>query len=144
MSMYSRVRASGCPNGRPYQPSTTCGPDTPIPSRNRPSDNASRVIACIAIVTGLRADICAMPVARLMRDVCAAAHTSGEKASELHDSPVQIESKPTVSTCCASSMRSRPAGGCAVQYPSWRPSLRSAVTGATVRRRAQVDSRRNP
>jgi len=97
--MYSRVRASGCPNGRPYQPSTTCGPDTPIPSRDRPSDSASSVIACIAIVTGLRADICAMPVARLMRDVCAAAHTSGENASELHDSPVQIESNPSASTC---------------------------------------------
>src|SRR4029450_11729572 len=27
----------------------------------------------------------------------------------------------------------RPAGGCAVQYPSWRPSLRSSVTPGTLR-----------
>src|SRR5205814_9602675 len=91
----------------------------------------------IAIVTGLRADICAMPVASLRREVCAAVHTSGENASELHDSPVQIESNPSSSTCCARSMSSRPPGGCAVQYPSWSPSLRSVVTAAHRRRRAQ-------
>ena len=113
--MYSRVRASGMPNGRPYQPSTTCGPDTPMPSRKRPSVSTSRVCACIAIVTGLRADICAMPVASLRRVVCAPAHTSGENASELHDSPVHSESNPSASASCAVSMISRPVGGCAVQ-----------------------------
>src|SRR5436190_2200363 len=28
--MYSRVRASGLPNGWPYQPSTSCGPAGPV------------------------------------------------------------------------------------------------------------------
>ena len=35
ISMYSRVRASGLPNGTPCQPSTTCGPEAPMPSRKR-------------------------------------------------------------------------------------------------------------
>ena len=34
--MYSRVRASGLANGCPYQPSTTCGPETPSPRISRP------------------------------------------------------------------------------------------------------------
>ena len=37
--MYSRVRASGFSNGIPYQPSTTCGPDTPRPRMKRPSES---------------------------------------------------------------------------------------------------------
>ncbi|CNN42669.1 Uncharacterised protein [Mycobacterium tuberculosis] len=36
--MYSRVRASGLGNDWPYQPSTTCGPDTPSPRMCRPPD----------------------------------------------------------------------------------------------------------
>ena len=36
--MYSRVRASGLANGIPYQPSTTCGPDTPRPRMKRPPE----------------------------------------------------------------------------------------------------------
>jgi hypothetical protein len=36
--MYSRVRASGLANGIPYQPSTTCGPDTPSPRMKRPPE----------------------------------------------------------------------------------------------------------
>ena len=36
--MYSRVRASGLANGIPYQPSTTCGPETPRPRMKRPPE----------------------------------------------------------------------------------------------------------
>src|SRR5436190_2089832 len=36
ISTYSRVRARGLLYGRPYQPSTTCGPDWPSP-RTSPS-----------------------------------------------------------------------------------------------------------
>ena len=39
MSTYSRVRPSGLSNRTPCQPSDTCGPDTPRPSRNRPPDS---------------------------------------------------------------------------------------------------------
>ena len=35
--MYSRIRASGLANGWPYQPSTTCGPETPRPRITRPA-----------------------------------------------------------------------------------------------------------
>ena len=56
MSMYSRVRASGLANDWPYQPSTTCGPDTPSPSTNRPPDRWSIVSAAMAVAVGVRAD----------------------------------------------------------------------------------------
>ncbi len=36
--MYSRVRASGLAKGMPYQPSTTCGPETPRPRMNLPCE----------------------------------------------------------------------------------------------------------
>src|SRR5947199_160327 len=42
---YSRVRASGFGNGCPYQPSTTCGPDTPRPRINLPPERWSMVAA---------------------------------------------------------------------------------------------------
>ena len=58
MSTYSRVRASGLANRTPCQPSETCGPQTPSPSRNRPPDSASRVAAVIAVIAGVRAGIC--------------------------------------------------------------------------------------
>ena len=38
--------------------------------------------------------------------MCAPAHTNGENASELHDSPVHSESNPSASACCAVSMSS--------------------------------------
>ena len=37
IATYSRVRASGLANGWPYQPSTTCGPDTPRPEDEAPA-----------------------------------------------------------------------------------------------------------
>ena len=52
MSTYSRVRASGLANRTPCQPSDTCGPETPRPSRNRPPLSRSRVAAVIAVMAG--------------------------------------------------------------------------------------------
>jgi hypothetical protein len=50
----SRIRASGWAKGTPCSPSMTCGPETPRPSRNRPSDRWASVIAVCAIRTGER------------------------------------------------------------------------------------------
>jgi hypothetical protein len=52
MPTYSRVRASGFENGIPYQPSTTCGPETPMPRIIRPPLRWSSVIAAIAAAVG--------------------------------------------------------------------------------------------
>ncbi len=52
ISTYSRVRASGLSNLTPYQPSDTCGPDTPRPRRKRPPERESRVAAVIAVMAG--------------------------------------------------------------------------------------------
>src|SRR5262245_21565694 len=53
MSTYSRVRESGFANGWPYQPSTTCGPETPSPRIMRPRERWSSVSACIAVDAGV-------------------------------------------------------------------------------------------
>ena len=82
MSMYSRVRASGWLNGAPYQPSTTCGPDTPRPRIMRPPERWSSVIAAIAVAVGVRADNWQTPVPSRMRFVFAPIHASGVNASE--------------------------------------------------------------
>src|SRR3954465_3852309 len=52
ISTYSRVRASGLSNLTPYQPSETCGPETPRPSRNRPPESEARGAAGIAGMGG--------------------------------------------------------------------------------------------
>jgi len=39
MSMYSFTRFIGLPYGWPCHPSTTCGPDAPIPMMNRPFES---------------------------------------------------------------------------------------------------------
>ncbi len=92
-STYSRVAVNGeAGNGRPYHPSTTCGPDSPRPSITRPPERWSRVRACIAVVVGERAAIWATPVPSLILDVRAAIQVSGVKASEPHDSAVHTES----------------------------------------------------
>ena len=41
--------------GTPCQPSTTCGPDVPRPSRTRPPESWSSVAAVIAVMAGVRA-----------------------------------------------------------------------------------------
>lgn len=81
ISTYSRVRASGPGNGMPYQPSTTCGPEAPMPRSSRPPVRWSRVIAVIAVAAGVLAEICATEVPSLMREVRAPYQVSGVKAS---------------------------------------------------------------
>ena len=76
------MRASGFANGSPYQPSTTCGPDTPSPSTKRPPLRWSIVIAAIAAAAGRRALICMIAVPSLTRSVWAPHHASGVSASE--------------------------------------------------------------
>src|SRR5438309_1718110 len=66
MPMYSRVRARGFANGIPYQPSTTCGPDTPRPRMKRPPERWSIVMADIAVIAGCH------PAAELARGVAVA------------------------------------------------------------------------
>ena len=95
--MYSRVRASGLANGMPYQPSTTCGPDTPSPRMKRPPERWSIVIADIAVMAGWRALICVIAVPSLSDDVCDPHHASGVRPSEPYASADQIESKPSFS-----------------------------------------------
>ncbi len=80
--MYSRVRASGLANGCPYQPSTTCGPDTPRPRIMRPPERWSSDIAAIAVAAGVRADICMIAVPSLIFSVAAPHQVSGTSASE--------------------------------------------------------------
>ena len=92
MSTYSRVREIGLANGWPYQPSTTCGPETPSPRIMRPSDRWSSVSACMAVEAGVRAAIWQMAVPSLMCEVCAPIQASGVKQSEPQASAVQIES----------------------------------------------------
>ena len=69
--------------------------------------------ACIAVEVGVRAEICTMPVASLIRVVCAPIQASGVNASEPHASAVHTESKPSRSASCASATWF--AGGCACQ-----------------------------
>ncbi len=82
IATYSRVRASGFANGWPYQPSTTCGPDTPSPRMKRPPERWSMVIAAIAAAAGVRADICMIAVPSCTLWVEAPHHASGLRASE--------------------------------------------------------------
>ena len=72
MSTVSRIRVSGALNGRPCKPSTTCGPLAPKPRRKRSFEIAAMVSAVIAVMLGVRALICMMPVPSIMRSVRAA------------------------------------------------------------------------
>ncbi len=107
--MYSRIRARGLANGWPYQPSTTCGPETPSPRISRPPERWSSVIAAIAVAAGVRAEICTIAVPSLIRSVCEPHQASGINASEPYASAVQIESNPSRSASCTDS--SAPGGG---------------------------------
>src|ERR1700744_2203554 len=92
--MYSRIRASGLANGWPYQPSTTCGPETPSPSTIRPPERWWRDIASIAVAAGVRAEICAIAVPSLIVVVAAPHQASGVSTSEPYASAVHTESNP--------------------------------------------------
>ena len=113
MSTTSRVRASGLANGWPYQPSTTCGPLTPMPSTTRPPVRWSRVSACIAMEVGVRPDICTIEVPSRTRLVSRPHQASGVNASEPHASAVKSASNPASSAAATSSPT--PSGGCAPQ-----------------------------
>ena len=64
MSTVSRIRVKGARNGRPCKPSTTCGPLTPRPRMKRSPEMAAIVSAVMAVMLGVRALICMMPVPR--------------------------------------------------------------------------------
>ena len=113
MSTTSRVRASGLPKGWPYQPSTTCGPLTPMPRMTRPFERWSSVSRCIAIEVGARPDIWMIEVPSLIREVSRPHQASGVNASLPHASAVKIASKPDSSAAATSSPT--PCGGCAPQ-----------------------------
>src|SRR5699024_2344252 len=112
---YSRVRASGRGYGCPYQPSTTWGPETPIPRTNRPPERWSIVNALIAVAVGVRADICVMLVPSRTFEVAAPHHANGVNASEPYASALHTESKPSSSAVVTAS--SAPSGGPEDQYP---------------------------
>jgi hypothetical protein len=101
--MYSRVRANGLGKRWPYQPSTTCGPETPRPRRWRPPERWSKVSEAIAQAVGVRADNCTTEVPSRIRVVCRPHHASGVKASEPHASAVNTVSKPASSAVATSS-----------------------------------------
>ncbi len=104
--MYSRVLPSGLPHGCPCQPSTTCGPDVPSPSRKRPPERRSSVAAVIAVFAGERPGICMIAEPSLIRSVCAASQPRTLTASVPHASATQTESKPSRSASCTSGNRS--------------------------------------
>ena len=82
LDVLARLRASGFLHGSPCQPSTTCGPDVPSPSTNRPpSVSWSSVIAVIAQFAGVRPGICMIADPILIRVVFAASHDSTVTAS---------------------------------------------------------------
>ena len=109
MSTTSRVRANGFANGWPYQPSTTCGPETPMPRITRPPERWSRVSACIAIDAGVRPDICTIDVPSRSRLVSRPHQASGVNASLPQASAVNRASKPASSAAATSSPT--PSGG---------------------------------
>jgi hypothetical protein len=70
---------------------------------NRPPESASSVAAVIAVIAGVRAGICMIPVASFTFFVCAPIQTSGVIASEPYASAVQIEWNPSSSASFAAS-----------------------------------------
>ena len=84
-------------NGTPYQPSETCGPETPSPIRNRPPEITSIVAAAIAAPVGGRAGICISAEPRWIRSVRSASTARIETASCPHASDTQSPSIPASS-----------------------------------------------
>ena len=111
--MYSRVRANGLGKRCPYQPSTTCGPDTPSPRMCRPPERWSSVNEAIAHAVGVRADSCTTEVPSRIRVVSRPHHASGVNASDPHASAVNTVSKFASSAAATNSAWL--VGGCALQ-----------------------------
>ena len=95
----------------------------------RPPERWSSVIAAIPIAAGERADSWQIDVPSLIFDVADPHHASGVSASDPYASAVQNESYPSRSASTSTS--GKPAGGCAPQYPIWKPSFRSLAIRAS-------------
>ncbi len=95
--MYSRIRPSERSNGTPYQPSETCGPESPRPRRNRPPEIVSIVAAAIAAAVGCRAGICISAEPIPMRSVRSARIARTDTTSWPHASETQTPSSPASS-----------------------------------------------
>lgn len=93
--MMSRMRCSGRSNAVPSRPSTTCGPDAPSPSTNRPPDSAERESAVRAAIVAVGEEICKIPDPRVILVVTAARYPSAETASAPHASATQQQSTPS-------------------------------------------------
>ena len=113
ISTYSRVRASGLPNGWPYHPSTTCGPDTPRPRIEPAVRQVVERQRGHRARAGVRADSCTIDVPSPIALVRAPHQASGVNASDPHASAAKTESKPDLSASATSSPT--PSGGCAPQ-----------------------------
>src|SRR5215472_6655008 len=106
ISTVSLVTAIGASKLTPCQPSITCGPLVPMPSRNRPPESSCNDIADIASMAGLRAPSWAIADPSAMRSVCPARKASGVSASWPHASATQTDVAPrrsasrTKSTSC--------------------------------------------
>ena len=96
------MRRSGRSKGTPYQPSDTCGPETPSPSRKRPPDSTSSDAAAIAAAVGWRAGICISPEPSPIRSVRPASSPSTDTASCPQASEIHTESSPSSSASTAS------------------------------------------
>jgi hypothetical protein len=128
--------------GRPGQPTTPGGPDTPRPSCNPPCDILPRVTADMGDIAGVRAGIWKMAEPRRIRSVTAARYPSGVTASEPYASAVHTESYPRASA----SVTSRASSATAVpKYPRLRPSFIGArvavLINAFARRAGQYSER---
>ncbi len=105
----------------PYQPSTTCGPDTPSPRMCRPPDRWSSVSAAIAHAVGVRADSCTTEVPsriRLGRRAPPGQRRVGVRAPRLGG-----EHGVEAGLLGRGDQFGAFSGGCAPQYPSWSPSF---------------------
>ena len=85
----------------------------------RPPETRSRVAAVIAVIAGVRAGICMIPVPRRMALVWAPTQARGTTASDPYASAVQTESNPSDSACWATVT---PSAALAPQYPRFSPS----------------------
>ena len=97
ISTISFMRCTGRSNRTPCQPSITCGPLVPSPSRNRPPESDCSVIAVMPTSAGVREPAWMMPEPSLIVFVRAAMYPSGVTASEPHASAHQTECTPSFS-----------------------------------------------
>ena len=114
--------------GCPYQPSTTCGPETPSPRMNRPPERWSSVIAAIAVAAGVRAESCAIDVPSLMRWSSrptrrAASRSPSRRPPPPRSSRIRVARPPRSSLRCRAAARS-PVARSNPSFSVHRPSRR--------------------